>query len=941
MSFSRTPYIKFTQDDADGNPLSYGKVYTYIAGTSTPATTYSNISGTSSNTNPVVLDISGEADIYLDDSFVYKFVIKNDSGYIIETQDNISSVGGSGSGSSDNKVKITNTDPVADYLNSKIIAGAGIIKTINTDPSGDQIKLTAVGSEANSFLAVADTSTIYKGKAVCIVGWHTTLGVVKLGLADKTNKLPVIGIAAEDINTTVPGQVVSSGEMVGVDTSAFSINDRLYPDTLGVLTNTRPLGVLDYTQVVAIVSSVSSTGTVEVLSNDVLDVPNVATWQDSGLSAPSKGQQGFDGTQHIFADALHTISTTNPSVYTRLGGTSSPILVMEDASGDMVTLQTGSSPFFSMDNNQTSVYLSAGSTNPMFSMDDGVDSAYYTQVGSTNIFQLDNSNSYDFSYLDDGSQANLSIVSNSTSEGLSIHLDSGISSSNLTLDTDRYINQYLDTSSTHTHKRHDTSHANEYVSSATVTNTRYMEAGSDIFRSFSSLSSTNSKIEYYANSTFVRMQAYKTQALLLAEVSAATRIQVLADTTNTFITLLNGGASTSIAVDGDSWLSNALTLGTSKSDGEGKIRYDTGHFQGYNGTSWVNLDSTAGTGTVTGTGTAGYIPVWNSSTGLTDSAITDSGTSVLIGGGTKTLVVDYTNNRVGIGTSNPTTGLLELGVPGQENILAIGAGYDPGSFIRWELAGQIGSTTTDRNLILKHTSGFGQDFIIANKGGAGVTATFTKDGNTTLGGNLTVDGVSTLKGYVLAGDTSSDVFRSACQENELITPSGSYNFLRMGDTVNSNTNSFRIQRYSGGTDLVWFIHDVASDSRNIFTINSNHSLDIGVDTDISAGLSVDDNIRSYGQIYSAQAVCTTAIDWDDANFQKHSQSGAVTFTFAHGVAGASYGIRITLDGGTITWPSSVKWPGGTPPTLSASGKIDLFTFYFDGTNYYGVAAQDY
>ena len=41
---------------------------------------------------------------------------------------------------------------------------------------------------------------------------------------------------------------------------------------------------------------------------------------------------------------------------------------------------------------------------------------------------------------------------------------------------------------------------------------------------------------------------------------------------------------------------------------------------------------------------------------------------------------------------------------------------------------------------------------------------------------------------------------------------------------------------------------------------------------------------------------------------------------------------------TITWDfgSIVKWPGGTAPTLTTTnGKFDIFTFIYDGNNWYG------
>lgn len=53
-------------------PLAGGKIYTYEAGTSTPLTTYSDPNGLFPNTNPVVLDANGEANIYLTIGTGYK-----------------------------------------------------------------------------------------------------------------------------------------------------------------------------------------------------------------------------------------------------------------------------------------------------------------------------------------------------------------------------------------------------------------------------------------------------------------------------------------------------------------------------------------------------------------------------------------------------------------------------------------------------------------------------------------------------------------------------------------------------------------------------------------------------------------------------------------------------------------------------------------------------
>jgi hypothetical protein len=79
-------YPKFSAQDAIGVNLSGGLVYFYEAGTSTPKDTYSDSSFTVANTNPVVLNSRGEADIYLNGT--YKIVLKDASDAEIWTQDN-------------------------------------------------------------------------------------------------------------------------------------------------------------------------------------------------------------------------------------------------------------------------------------------------------------------------------------------------------------------------------------------------------------------------------------------------------------------------------------------------------------------------------------------------------------------------------------------------------------------------------------------------------------------------------------------------------------------------------------------------------------------------------------------------------------------------------------------------------------------------------------
>jgi len=74
---------------SDGAPLVGGKIYTYLAGTSTPATTYTDYSAGTANTNPIILDSYGQANIWLLSTVSYKFIVRTSTEVLLYTVDNI------------------------------------------------------------------------------------------------------------------------------------------------------------------------------------------------------------------------------------------------------------------------------------------------------------------------------------------------------------------------------------------------------------------------------------------------------------------------------------------------------------------------------------------------------------------------------------------------------------------------------------------------------------------------------------------------------------------------------------------------------------------------------------------------------------------------------------------------------------------------------------
>jgi hypothetical protein len=86
---SLTPTPKQQFFDANGDPLVAGKVYTYAGGTTTPIATYTDQTGATANTNPIILDSRGMANIWLQPTVAYKFLITDENDVPQYTTDNI------------------------------------------------------------------------------------------------------------------------------------------------------------------------------------------------------------------------------------------------------------------------------------------------------------------------------------------------------------------------------------------------------------------------------------------------------------------------------------------------------------------------------------------------------------------------------------------------------------------------------------------------------------------------------------------------------------------------------------------------------------------------------------------------------------------------------------------------------------------------------------
>ena len=156
------PFVKARFFDRCGKPLAGGKVYTYEANTTTAKTTYKDPYGLTPNTNPIILDAAGEADIYLDGTYRIRITDRNDvlvndvakigswfSDNLQDTLDNIS-------GAMDDAIKPV-LQSLNDAINTAAAAGAGVngwTASLIADSSGktqQQIN-TELNTSANAYV---------------------------------------------------------------------------------------------------------------------------------------------------------------------------------------------------------------------------------------------------------------------------------------------------------------------------------------------------------------------------------------------------------------------------------------------------------------------------------------------------------------------------------------------------------------------------------------------------------------------------------------------------------------------------------------------------------------------------------------------------------------------------------------------------------------------
>ena len=95
---------------------------------------------------------------------------------------------------------------------------------------------------------------------------------------------------------------------------------------------------------------------------------------------------------------------------------------------------------------------------------------------------------------------------------------------------------------------------------------------------------------------------------------------------------------------------------------------------------------------------------------------------------------------------------------------------------------------------------------------------------------------------------------------------------------------------------------------------------------------------------ATSTISASAIDWSVSNSFYKTLAANTTFTFSNAQDGQVITICLlnTTSNYTVTWPT-IKWAGGTAPTMTTGAKYDVYTIYYNATvgAYFGSYVQNF
>lgn len=209
-----SPSPKFQAFDESGAPLVGGKLYSYLAGTTTPYDTYTDYTGNTANTNPVILDLYGQAELWLDPGVAYKLILTDAVDIQMWSVDNITSAG-SMSVQNSNNVDIT----------GGTISGVTLTDvTINGGINGTATNVTGIVAIANGGTSA---STASGARTNLGLGTMATQAASAVAITGGTAQLTALGVGTAASGTT--GEIRATNNITAYYSSDRNLKENIRP----------------------------------------------------------------------------------------------------------------------------------------------------------------------------------------------------------------------------------------------------------------------------------------------------------------------------------------------------------------------------------------------------------------------------------------------------------------------------------------------------------------------------------------------------------------------------------------------------------------------------------------------------------------------------------------------------------------------------------------
>jgi hypothetical protein len=330
MAVKLSPFFNDAQLDSNGDPAVGWTITPYVAGSTTPQATYQDAAGNSSHQHPITLNARGEppAPIWLTAGVTYDLVLKNSSGSIIRTVEDVSGV-------NDTTTTIDEwvTGPAPTYVSATSFTVAG-----------DQ---TSTFTARRRLKSTNTAGTIYSTVTSSAYGASTTVTVVNdSGTLDS-------GLSAVSYGLVNPAY---SSIPVVADTTAIvkgsaDVTKQLKIEVDGLTTNTTRTWTAPDANLTVVGVDTTQTLTAKTLTSPVLNSPTINTPTMGGTTLTHGNVSGL-----LLQGTTEEVSATIPSWVKRItvqivgmstDGTSIPIIQIGDSGGYETTGYNGAVGGFS------------------------------------------------------------------------------------------------------------------------------------------------------------------------------------------------------------------------------------------------------------------------------------------------------------------------------------------------------------------------------------------------------------------------------------------------------------------------------------------------------------------------------------------------------------------------------------------------------------------